>query len=240
MRQGNQRELTVQYSARNISGKCVLPGSTSRSMTPPMCRSPRTRRIFSTWRSVMNTRIFHVLSPTWIILPWHLIRVFSGGNYSRGYHHFFFVDCNLLRFVVLRWSNFEMLIRQSLPQLLLLLSSIGRYASDKFLFTFKALHPLPLSLSNSTPSASSLLRFDIYVYEYFSEVDVRARFAYITYCFKVTTPIRSHKKTLFWAQTLTNTGYTAPEESNPILCDKLTLNYHNFYEFVAFRRRLNA
>lgn len=120
-----------------------------------------------------------------------------GGKLLSGVSPLFFVDCNLLRFVVLRWSNFEMLIRQSLPQLLLLLSSIGRYASDKFLFTFKALHPLPLSLSNSTPSASSLLRFDIYVYEYFSEVDVRARFAYITYCFKVTTPIRSHKKTLF-------------------------------------------
>lgn len=74
-----------------------------------------------------------------------------------------------------------MLIRQSLPQLLLLLSSIGRYASDKFLFTFKALHPLPLSLSNSTPSASSLLRFDIYVYEYFSELDVRARFFFTSH-----------------------------------------------------------
>lgn len=38
------------------------------SMTPPICRSPLTRSVFSTCRSVIMMRIFHVLSPTWIIL----------------------------------------------------------------------------------------------------------------------------------------------------------------------------
>lgn len=38
------------------------------SMTPPMCRSPLTRNDFSTCRSVIITRKFHELSPTWIIL----------------------------------------------------------------------------------------------------------------------------------------------------------------------------
>lgn len=34
------------------------------SMTPPICRSPLTRNVFSTCRSVIRTRIFQVLSPT--------------------------------------------------------------------------------------------------------------------------------------------------------------------------------
>lgn len=44
------------------------PGSTNLNITPPIWRSPRTRSVFSTCKSVMNTRRFHVLSPTWIIL----------------------------------------------------------------------------------------------------------------------------------------------------------------------------
>lgn len=44
------------------------PGSTNFNIKPPMWRSPRTRNVFSTCRSVMKIRKFHVLSPTWIIL----------------------------------------------------------------------------------------------------------------------------------------------------------------------------
>lgn len=49
---------------KNVNNK---PGSTNFSIKPPMWRSPRTRSVFSTWRSVIKIRKFHVLSPTWII-----------------------------------------------------------------------------------------------------------------------------------------------------------------------------
>lgn len=39
----------------------------SLSITPPMCKSPLTRSVFSTCKSVIRIRKFHVLSPTCII-----------------------------------------------------------------------------------------------------------------------------------------------------------------------------
>jgi hypothetical protein len=46
-----------------------------------------TRNVFSTWRSVINTRRFQVLSPTWIIFDDCL-------KYSSSYS--FYIRCNIL------------------------------------------------------------------------------------------------------------------------------------------------
>lgn len=59
-----------------------------------------------------------------------------------------------------------------------------------------------------------------------------ARFAYITYCFKVTTPIRStKKKTICRAPILFN--IEARNKQFPILCDSLALNYPNFHKICC-------
>lgn len=52
----------------------------SLSITPPMCKSPLTRSVFSTCKSVIRIRKFHVLSPTCIIFhlkfSWTFLKLF--------------------------------------------------------------------------------------------------------------------------------------------------------------------
>lgn len=73
-KQYSKKKITQKIEANYvkwyvIKGKKVnnKPGSTNFSINPPMWRSPRTRSFFSTCRSVIKIRKFHVLSPTWII-----------------------------------------------------------------------------------------------------------------------------------------------------------------------------